>query len=281
MMTFVLASLYYSTILAALAYTGYLLTNRWRPDVTHKLQLVAQERGLHAASWLVALAYRQVEGLECVEAVLGDGAGHEICVRILNPNIPETTGGSSGGITVGDFVRIVTPRDEAAENFSVRSARFVVSYGGQRYVMHFSQTQLNTLLGVVLDSARRISCEPTLDNQTLHGEPVRASLTFAGETHHSRVLDAVVSLVGPKGRWWHAEADVAAAAATPPLHHVTGQAVVREVMRAVYGLRCTDHFWRNIVAGEARVVIYFAGRRRGQPVTITQHTESFSPFNAA
>jgi len=60
MMTFVLASLYYSTILAALAYTGYLLTNRWRPDVTHKLQLVAQERGLHAASWLVALAYRQV-----------------------------------------------------------------------------------------------------------------------------------------------------------------------------------------------------------------------------
>lgn len=157
-------------------------------------------------------------------------------VEVFDPKV----GSSSSGTTVGDFCRIVTPTDEASAHFAVSSARFVVVYEGQRYVMHFSQPQLTTLMSVVLDSARNITVDSTIANETLRGEPVRALMHMHGSSTQHDVLQAVTRLIGPKSCWW-----------SGVNYKVSGNAVLREALRHVYSLRATDHFLK------ARIGLYY------------------------
>jgi hypothetical protein len=231
-----------------------------------------QNQGIRVVSWVVSTLYKQVDGLQSVEAVLSDGDGHEILVEVTNPNVVSAAAATAAAaasenhdlLTVGDFIRIIVPSERAAKHFRPVSARLVVVYDGQRHVVNFNQGQMSTLFGVVLDSVRNIQSSPLLDNQTLEGEPVRATLSWEngdgdgvrdGVPSHHNVLEAVASLVGPKGRWWNADAD-------GRIHKVTGEAVVRESLRQVYGLRCTDAFLRHHVRLDScSVKIVFSGRR--------------------
>lgn len=127
-------------------------------------------------------------------------------MQILNPNLPRNL--VENNTTVCDFVRIIVPPEEVVGDFKIVSARLSLTHKGEAYVMRFSNTQLHTLLGVVLESFKTITVEPAdgakgLENRTLQGMPVRAHLSWIGiggnsGVHHKShdVLPAIARLVG-------------------------------------------------------------------------------------